>query len=95
MILPGCARIGRGAVIGAGAIVTRDVPAYAVVVGNPARVLRKRFEPDAIEALETSRWWELDLGGLAELARDHEDLVFHPTAEALQAWVSEKRDGAG
>lgn len=43
IVLPGV-RIGRGAQVGAGAVVTRDVPAYAVVAGNPARVLRERPE---------------------------------------------------
>ena len=57
IILPGCRRIGRGAVIGAGAVVTRDVPAYAVVAGNPARVIRYRFDPATIRAAERSRWW--------------------------------------
>ena len=49
-ILPGV-RIGRGAQIGAGAVVTRDVPAYAVVAGNPARILRTRGEPTAKRVL--------------------------------------------
>ena len=42
MILPSCRRIGRGAVIGAGAVVVKDVPPMAVVSGNPAKIIRYR-----------------------------------------------------
>ncbi len=50
--------IGTGAVVGAGSVVTRDVPAYAIVAGNPARQIRQRF-PDAIAArLLALRWWD-------------------------------------
>jgi virginiamycin A acetyltransferase len=52
--------IGTGAVIGTGALVTKDVAPYAIVGGVPARCIRFRFEPDVIEALLSSRWWELD-----------------------------------
>jgi len=60
VILPGCRRIGRGAVVAAGAVVTRDVPDYAIVAGNPARVLRQRFGAQACEAAERSAWWQHD-----------------------------------
>lgn len=56
-IMPGV-KIGNGAIIGAGAMVASDVPAYAVVAGNPGRVLRKRFDPQTIDALERICWWD-------------------------------------
>ena len=57
--------VGNGAVIGAGAVVTADCPAYAVMVGNPARSIRSRIPDEAATLLEASRWW---LRSPAELA---------------------------
>ena len=54
------ATIGDGAVVGASSVVIDDVPPYAMVFGNPARVYRKRFAAEAIEALLELRWWDLD-----------------------------------
>ena len=59
IILSGCTKIGNGVVIGAGSIVTRDIPAYSIVCGSPARVIRKRFDDETIEIIEQSKWWEL------------------------------------
>lgn len=92
MILAGCKTIGRGAVIGAGSILTRDVPRYAVMAGNPARKLRDRFDPELIEAIEASRWWELSVEELRAMVRSDRDLVFKPQAAALRAWA--ERHGA-
>lgn len=50
-------KIGRGSIIGAGSIVTKDIPSYSIVGGNPAKVIRKRFDENSINELESSRWW--------------------------------------
>lgn len=49
--------IGNGAVVSAGAVVTKDVPPYAIVAGNPAQVIGFRFDEAQIEALNLIRWW--------------------------------------
>lgn len=49
--------IGHGAVIGAGAVVSADVPAYAIVVGNPMKVVKYRFTPEQIDGLLRTEWW--------------------------------------
>ncbi|UFS67399.1 type B chloramphenicol O-acetyltransferase [Paracoccus denitrificans] len=57
VIMPGI-RIGDGAVIGTRALVTRDVEPYAIVGGNPAKVIRKRFDDRQIGLLLEMRWWD-------------------------------------
>jgi virginiamycin A acetyltransferase len=57
LILPGT-RIGAGAVIAARAVVSGEVPPYAIVGGNPARVLRRRYEPEIVDRLLAIAWWD-------------------------------------
>jgi len=57
IILPSVEQIGDGAVIGAGSVVRSNVPPYAVVTGNPARVVRFRFSEAKIKELLESKWW--------------------------------------
>lgn len=59
VLIMGGVTIADGAVIGAGAVVTKDVPPYTIVAGVPARTIRKRFSEDVIEKLLDIKWWNL------------------------------------
>lgn len=63
-------QVGHGAVIGSGAVVVKDVPPYAVVVGVPAKVLKYRFEQDIIERLLDVQWWNLPDDELQKKAQE-------------------------
>ena len=66
IVLPGVI-IKDGAVVGAGSVVTKEVPAYAIVAGNPARLIRYRFSESLRSRLLSVRWWDLDDRALREL----------------------------
>lgn len=78
VILPSCTKIGDGAVIGAGTILTKDVPDYAIVVGNPGRIIKYRFGEDKILQLKNLRWWDWDIEFIKENAE-----VFSQSVEEL------------
>jgi acetyltransferase-like isoleucine patch superfamily enzyme len=71
--------IGNGAIIGAGAVVNRDVPAYAVSVGVPAQTIRYRFDESQIAALQSIAWWNWDI----EKVRNASDSLFSKDVSAF------------
>ncbi|HYF28356.1 MAG TPA: CatB-related O-acetyltransferase [Baekduia sp.] len=68
LVLPGV-RIGHGAVVAAASVVAADVPPYAIVAGNPARVVRRRYEDDDVARLLRAAWWSWPLELVTERAR--------------------------
>lgn len=61
-------KIGDGAVVAAYSIVTKDVPPYCVVAGNPAKVVKKRFNDTVINKLLEIKWWDLDENSINKIS---------------------------
>jgi len=65
--------IGIGSVIGMGSVVTKDVPAYAIVAGNPAKIIKFRFDPNMVDALLASEWWKMGKENLKKYGKFFND----------------------
>ncbi|WP_146744480.1 CatB-related O-acetyltransferase [Helicobacter sp. 10-6591] len=63
-------KIGRGAIIAAGSVVTKDIPPYAIVAGNPARIKKMRFSDELCSDIDSTQWWEYDLNEAALHIKD-------------------------
>jgi serine acetyltransferase len=73
--------IGDGAVVGTKAVVAKDVRPYAIVVGNPAREIGRRFSDEQVEALLRIKWWDWP----TERVKQHVDALSSPDIDAFVA----------
>jgi virginiamycin A acetyltransferase len=79
LVLPGVT-IGHGAVVAAASVVASDVPPYAIVGGNPARVIRRRYEDEDVERLLRAAWWDWPV----ELVTEHARTIMSGTPAELE-----------
>lgn len=86
VIMPGV-KIGDGAIVAAYSVVTKDIEPYCIVGGNPARVIRKRFDQDLIDLLEKVQWWNLEIERVTELLPLLCDEDLHKVKKQLQSLI--------
>lgn len=79
-LIKGGVKIGNGAIVATRAVVVKDVPPYAIVAGNPARVVKMRFDDHTIERLLKIAWWDWDI---AKINR-HLSQICHPDVDRLE-----------
>ena len=84
LVMPGV-RIGNGAIVSARAVVAADVPAYAIVGGNPAKPIKQRFGKEVVDRLEALAWWDWPIDKVTR----HLPLIVSGDVDALEA----ARDG--
>lgn len=80
VIMPGV-KIGNGAIIASKSVVVSDVPAYSVVGGNPAQLIKERFSPQIVAALESIAWWDWPI----EKITQHLEVIVSAEIDALYA----------
>ena len=74
-ILPSVSQIADGAVVGAGSVVTKKVPPFAIVAGNPAKIIKYRFNEETIKRIIQSEWWTRDIESIKENHVEFEQFI--------------------
>lgn len=90
MILSGVT-IGQGAIVGAGSVVTKDIPPYAIVGGNPAKVLKYRYSPELVEEMLKIKWDAIDVEKIFEIKEELYKKLDLKTLEKIRSIVSIKK----
>jgi acetyltransferase-like isoleucine patch superfamily enzyme len=80
VIIPGNITIETGAIVATGTVVTKDVPPYAIVGGNPAKIIRYRFSKDQVNVLIDSKWWNWSKEKIAECIDSFADIRLFRTS---------------
>ena len=88
-LIMGGISIGDGAIVGAGSIVTRDIPAYAIAVGSPAKVIRYRFDEKTISELLRLQWWDKPDQEIRRIAQGVSPSGLLDPLE-LERWINEQ-----
>lgn len=82
--------IGDGAVIGAGAVVASDIPPYAIACGNPAKVIKYRFEETIVSRLTSLRWWDFPDNIIEEIVPFLQQFPTHANLNLIQSIIDSR-----
>ena len=90
-IMPGV-HIGNGAIVGTNSTVASDIPPYSIAVGNPARVIRKRFDEETIDLLEQLQWWNRSIEEIDSLMPIITNPDIKEMKEAIRSYLKNSKD---